>query len=214
MKTLFCAAALVLVAGLGMVACGGSAPAPAAAPAAPAKTAAAAKPAAATATDGGVAVAAAGQETAAAAGASDAGVATVVGPYVYSYNPIGKRDPFRNLFEEQRVANPDEGSASCNEPLCAWDIEQLNLVAVVSGEANPVAMLEDQQHTGHIIRRDTKVGKRKGRVTQILRDCVIITEYWTGPDGRSNPNPVKKCIQNDSQKSSVVDLSSADKRSQ
>ena len=70
-----------------------------------------------------------------------------------------------------------------------WDLGQLTLVAVVTGEANPLAMVEDPAGRGHIIRRSTRMGKQGGKVTQILRDTVTVTEFWTGPDGKVNPNP-------------------------
>lgn len=108
-------------------------------------------------------------------------------PYVYSYNPLAKRDPFRSLMEE--VRSPVAESSACSEPLCQWDLGQLTLVAVVTGEANPLAMLEDPVGRGHLIRRSSRVGKQGGKVTQILRDTVTVTEFWTGPDGKVNPNP-------------------------
>lgn len=124
--------------------------------------------------------------------------------YEYAYNPLGKRDPFRPYVEQQRAGDGDR--SPCNEPLCQWDLDQLNLVAVVSGDANPLAMLEDPQKTGHIVRRETRVGKQGGKVTQILRDCLVVTEYWNGPDGKRNPNPVKVCVKTEQAKASMVDL--------
>lgn len=108
-------------------------------------------------------------------------------PYVYSYNPLAKRDPFRSLVEE--VRSPLAESSACSEPLCQWDLGQLTLVAVVTGDANPLAMVEDPAGRGHLIRRSTRMGKQGGKVTQILRDTVTVTEFWTGPDGKVNPNP-------------------------
>jgi type IV pilus assembly protein PilP len=109
-------------------------------------------------------------------------------PYVYAYNSIAKRDPFRSLVEEVRA--PTTENTACTEPLCQWDLDQFTLVAVVTGDANPLAMLEDPQGRGYLIRRATRVGRQGGKVTQILRDSVTVTEYWTGPDGKINPNPV------------------------
>jgi type IV pilus assembly protein PilP len=122
-----------------------------------------------------------------AAAARDAGVPDAP-PYVYSYNPLAKRDPFRSLVEEVRA--PSVESTVCNEPLCQWELDQLTLVGVVTGEANPLAMVEDPGGKGYIIRRSSRVGKQGGKVTQILRDTVTVTEFWTGPDGKINPNPV------------------------
>src|SRR5205823_6386010 len=93
----------------------------------------------------------------------------------YLYNPVGKRDPFRNMLEEgPRGGTSGTGEGICGEPLCSFDIDQLTLVAVVSGDANPVAMVEDPAHVGHVVRRNSRMGKQGGKVTQIQRDCVVV----------------------------------------
>jgi len=172
-----------LTAALLFAGCGGDAPAPAA------QTAAA--------------PAAAAQKKAAAPEAAPAAVST----YQYAYNPLGKRDPFRSPLED--IKNQAQGSQveSCNEPLCQWDLDQLILVAVVTGDANPIAMVEDPQGRGYIIKRNTKIGKQGGKVTQILRDSVTVTEFWTAPDGKVNPNPVSMRLKPDAQTVPAMDLS-------
>ena len=143
----------------------------------------------------------------AAAMSSDAGT-DESSLYVYSYNPVGKRDPFRSPLADpskKPIDDPATGG-DCQEPLCQYDIEQLALVAVVSGDANPIAMLEDPNKTGHIVRRNTKVGKQGGKVTQILRDCIVITEYFLGPDGKKNPNRVNICVKKEAEKAPTIDL--------
>jgi len=126
--------------------------------------------------------------------------------YVYSYNPIGKRDPFRSPVEDIRV-DTNNGNTSCNEPLCIWDLDQLTLVAVVTGDANPIAMVEDPQGRGFVVRRNTRMGKQGGKVTNILRDSITVTEYFTGQDGRVNANPVPMKLKPDSALSPSMDLS-------
>jgi type IV pilus assembly protein PilP len=118
-------------------------------------------------------------------------------PYVYSYNPVGKRDPFRSPVEEVRVNNDREGGSSCTDPLCAYDLDQLTLVAVVTGDSNPIAMVEDPQGRGFIVRRSARMGKQGGKVTNILRDSITVTEYFTGQDGRVNANPVNMKLKSD-----------------
>jgi type IV pilus assembly protein PilP len=107
--------------------------------------------------------------------------------YVYAYNPLGKRDPFRSPEELKRAAGAE--GAPCKELLCQWDLEQLALKAVVTGDANPFAMLEDPQGRGHIVRRNSRVGRQGGKVTQILRDSITVTEYFTQPDGKRAAMP-------------------------
>ena len=117
----------------------------------------------------------------------------VAGPaYVYSYNPVGRRDPFRSPIQDMVRENTQTGPqmTSCSEPLCQWDIDQLKLVAVITGDANPMAMVEDPMGRGHIVRRNTRMGRQGGKVTQILREEVIVTETTTTAD-RVVYNPVK-----------------------
>ena len=126
-------------------------------------------------------------------------------PYVYTYNPLGKRDPFRSLVDEQRL--PTQTQAACKDPLCQWDLDQLVLVGVVTGDANPLAMVEDPMGRGYVIHRNTRMGKQGGKVTQILRDAVTVTEQWTAPDGKLNPNPISLRMKADKSFAPVVDLS-------
>lgn len=137
--------------------------------------------------------------------ASETTVAAVT--YSYNYNPVGKRDPFRSPIEDLKVdtRQVDDPGKGCNEPLCQWDIDQLKLVAVVTGDANPMAMVEDPMGRGHIVRRNTKMGRQGGKVTQILRDEVIVTEVITTPE-RVISNPVKLELRQDSKVDPAYDL--------
>jgi type IV pilus assembly protein PilP len=166
---------------LAFIACGGSTPA---APAPPA----------------------AGGAKAVAKSVADAGTsAEIVSNTPYLYNPVGKRDPFRSPEDRDR-GTLDKDNAMCAEPLCGFDIDQLQLVAVVSGDANPVAMVEDPQKVGYVVHRNTRMGKQGGKVTQIQRDCVVVTEYFQTPDGKVNPNRTNLCIKNDKRSVPVLDL--------
>ncbi len=155
----------------------------------------------------------AGTEKAAIAASVDGGVMPGLATSPYAYNPLGKRDPFR-AYQDERGPGTPEQATGCNEPLCQWDLDQMALVAVVSGDSNPMAMVEDPTHTGHLIYQGTKIGKQGGKVTQILRECLIVTEYWTGPDGKVNANPVKVCIAEEKKTAAapLLDLMNPQKR--
>ena len=168
--------AAVLAGTILAAACGGSAPPPA--PAQQAKAAVAKPPAA---------------EPAAPAAPT------------YVYNPIGKRDPFRSP-ETEPAAQAALANTACTEPLCRFDIDQLTLVAVVSGDANPLAMVQDPQGRGYFVRRNTRVGRQGGKVTQIMSDAVVITEYFTTPDGKTTANPVTLAIKSERPPEQETDL--------
>ncbi len=144
-----------------------AAAAPAAAPApAPAPATAEAVP------DGGA--------EAAADGGADGG-ALALGEYVYT--PVAKRDPFRSFFEDNtKVEDSTLTKANCG-PICQWELDQLKLVAVVSGIASPLAMVEDPDGRGYMVRRGSYIGKRAGKVSDIRRDTLVVTELIRRRDG-------------------------------
>jgi type IV pilus assembly protein PilP len=98
----------------------------------------------------------------------------------YVYSPIGKRDPFRNPLDDMVTSRAIESHC----PLCRWSVDQLKLVAVVTGTANPLAMVEDPDGIGHMVRQGTQVGKNSGKVTAIRRDQVVIAETTHDPFGK------------------------------
>lgn len=172
---------------VGLAACGSPTPAPATAPAKKPEAAKAEAP----------------KPAAAAAGAAEAPA-----PFVYTYVPSGKRDPFRNPLDELEAA--DRGQAlvptACNQPLCRWDLDQLHLVGVVSGMSNPLAMVEDPQGVGHLVHRNTFMGKKGGRVTQIKHDSIVVTEITRGGDGKPHPNDNTLHMATDANASEMQDL--------
>jgi len=168
---------LVLAAAILAAACGGSAPPPTTAQ----------------------------QTKAATAKPPPAPEAAAQGPQTYVYNPIGKRDPFRSPEAEPAAAG-SLASTACTEPLCRFDVDQLTLVAVVSGDANPLAMVQDPLGRGYFVHRNSRVGRQGGKVTQIMSDAVVITEYFTTPDGKTSANPVTLAIKSEKPPEQETDL--------
>jgi type IV pilus assembly protein PilP len=139
----------------------------------------------------------------------EAAAPAIVSTVEYVYSPIGKRDPFRNLAIDNQKTDPTTNSSEnvvCSEPLCQFDLDELSVVAVVSGDANPLAMLEDRTGVGHIVRRNTKIGRQGGKVTQVLRDCIVVTSFVTGADGKAQPNKQNMCVRPDQGSAPVLDL--------
>ncbi|NMB76949.1 MAG: pilus assembly protein PilP [Myxococcales bacterium] len=96
----------------------------------------------------------------------------------YIYTPVGKRDPFRSQYKTltPEKAKTSELSATC--PLCKFELDQLKLVAIISGMAQPSAMVEDPTGKGWVIRIGTRIGKNAGRVFRIKPDEVVIAEDY------------------------------------
>ena len=142
----------------------------------------------------GTAPPAAGEETPppppAEGEAKPAGEGEDVAEIAYAYSPIGKRDPFRSLFDQLQR---EEQNQQLTE-LQKFELDQLKLVAIVSRIATPYAMVEDPTGKGHTLTRGTLIGKNWGRVAQIKPDCVVVKEEYRDYTGRKVTNKTDKCL--------------------
>jgi type IV pilus assembly protein PilP len=132
-------------------------------------------------------------------------------PFVYAYSAVGKRDPFHNPIDDLTgTEGVPSNNPNCSQPLCKWDLDQLKLVGIVTGMSNPVAMVEDPQGVGHLVKRNAFMGKKGGRVTQIKRDEVVVTEIARGGDGRPHPSNIEIKIGNEDAAIENADLLQSD----
>jgi type IV pilus assembly protein PilP len=113
---------------------------------------------------------------------------------MYVYSPVGKRDPFLNVFgiREGEAQTAHEGRKPT--PLQKWSLDQLRLALTVTGTASPMAMVEvvgDPQVHGYPVRLGDFVGKNWGKVTSIQRDQIVVTETITDHNtGRVYPQNI------------------------
>ena len=98
---------------------------------------------------------------------------------VYTYNPFGKRDPFKSFISERVSTNVDNAN-----PLLAWDLSRFSLTGVIWGVANPKAIVKDGSGRGHVISRGTRMGRNKGQVIRILKSEVVIQEEFRDQLGK------------------------------
>jgi type IV pilus assembly protein PilP len=99
-----------------------------------------------------------------------------------AYSSVGKRDPFRSFLAE--LAESREGAASrCRTPLGRFEIDQLKLVAVVTGLDDPVAMVQAPNGVGYSIRRGACVGRNGGVISAVRSGEVLIQEWAIRADG-------------------------------
>ena len=83
------------------------------------------------------------------------------------------RDPFRSflsLFVTKAVATTRATPAIFDK----FALEELSLIAVVSGTDKPMAMFRDPGGLGQVIKRGDYLSKSGARVTKILGDRVIL----------------------------------------
>ena len=129
-----------------------------------------------------------------AASAAPPAAAAADAPVEYTYNAVGKRDPYRSYFAEvDEVTEQAQGTTE----LQRFDIDQLKLVAVVVGTATPIAMVQDPSGLGHVVREGTLMGKHWGQVKHIRRGEIIIQEEFRDFTGRRVSHLVPLKIQED-----------------
>jgi type IV pilus assembly protein PilP len=125
---------------------------------------------------------AAAPSAAAAAAPAAAAVAAKAAEPEWAYSSVGKRDPFRSFLTELQ-----RGAASlatrCATPLGRFELEQLKLVAVVTGLEDPVAMVEAPSGVGYSVRRGACIGKNGGVVAAVRSGEVVVSEWAIRADG-------------------------------
>ena len=98
----------------------------------------------------------------------------------YSYNPVGKHDPFRPPLDTACCISPP---IACEGPLCGYSLDELKLSGVISGLSNPVAVIENPKGKAFHIHRGSKVGRNGGVVKQVLRDAIVVAEIARDSQG-------------------------------
>jgi len=100
----------------------------------------------------------------------------------FVYSGAGKRDPFRSYLAEF-TKETSAFASRCVGPLGKFEIEQLRLVAVITGLEDPVAMVEVPGGEGVVLRRNQCIGKNGGVVAAVRTGEVVVTEYRVRADG-------------------------------
>jgi len=109
----------------------------------------------------------------------------------FTYDPEGKRDPFRP-FEWDRL---EVGSDSeMRGPLENFDLSQLDLVAVVWKTNNAKALVQDPAGQSYIIGQGTKIGKNEGRVLEIGDNSVLVKETYVDNLGQKTTKDIEMRI--------------------
>lgn len=112
---------------------------------------------------------------------------------IYVYTPIGKRDPFQNVYAVKEVTQVKMPGRKPT-PLQRWSLDQLKLTMAMTGTSSPLAMLEDPEGRGWPVRLGDFVGQNWGKVTSIQKDQIVVTETITDhATGRVYPSniPIK-----------------------
>jgi type IV pilus assembly protein PilP len=106
-------------------------------------------------------------------------------------NDESNRDPFKSFMH----VFVDRGATKRTHAPAIFEkfaLEELKLIAVVSGDAQPRAMFRDPGGLGQTIKRGDYVSKSGARVTKILSDRVILEIAETSTSGE--PRAIEKAV--------------------
>lgn len=96
---------------------------------------------------------------------------------LFSYDPAGRRDPFRSLLE---TLEPQEEIRAERPPgLPGALIEELRLEGIIQTESGILAFVQGREGISYIIRPGTKL--YNGEVKEILPDRVIFQQQANDP---------------------------------
>ena len=95
------------------------------------------------------------------------------------YSPSGKRDPFKP-FEGGEIIY----SAFAKAPLERFELNQLELTAIVWGIARPKVLFQAPDGYSYIAQVGTGIGRNRGRITKITKNRVLIAEEFRDPSGQ------------------------------
>jgi type IV pilus assembly protein PilP len=92
---------------------------------------------------------------------------------VYTYEPKGRRDPFIALTElaKERPAKR-KGSA----PIEDVDVDEIRVIAIAWDSRQYYAMVTLPDKKSYTVRKGMTLGIYGGKVTEITKDAVIVTE--------------------------------------
>ena len=113
---------------------------------------------------------------------------------VYSYNPMGKPDPFKPFINTDLSAlkTLKEKKVESIFPLERAEIESFKLVGIAGDQMRRVAIVEDVAKKFYPLFIGTRIGLHNGKVIDILADRVAVDE----PDGKKVKRIIMKLRKN------------------
>ena len=101
----------------------------------------------------------------------------------FAENDDTNRDPFRSYLDTWIERGPKVTTTVVSAIFSKYSLEELTLIAVVTGDANPRAMFRDPTGLGETVKRGDYISKSAARVTKILSDRVILEMSEITPGG-------------------------------
>ena len=105
----------------------------------------------------------------------------------YTYLRDGKRDP----FAPYRLDAPVADDSDTGGPLEQFELEQLEIVALVWDASNPRAMVSDPSGTTYTVQVGSSMGKNDGRIIHIGDNLVLVKETYVDYAGEQTTKDVE-----------------------
>lgn len=94
----------------------------------------------------------------------------------YSYDPTGKRDPFKAFRTVRPVHTEAAKGLEVVEPLQRWELERLQVVGILWDVRTPRAMIRDPDGAVYTVTKNSKIGRAEGFVAAIREGEVVVLE--------------------------------------
>lgn len=92
---------------------------------------------------------------------------------VYAYDPKGRRDPFTSLVDDTKTKPVRKKGMS---PVEGFDVEEIKLIAIAWDSQQYFALVTLPDNKSYTIKKGMTLGLYGGKVQEITRDALIITE--------------------------------------
>ena len=101
----------------------------------------------------------------------------------FAENDESNRDPFRSYLDTWIERSPRITTSVVSAVFSKYALEELILIAVITGDANPRAMFRDPTGMGQSVKRGDYLSKSAARITKILSDRVVLELSEITPGG-------------------------------
>jgi len=110
----------------------------------------------------------------------------------FSYEPEGRRDPFRS-YEWEHMQR-ELSSSQLSGPLEQYDLAQLELVGVVWDIGRARALVQDPSGMSYVVAAGARMGKNEGLVMRIDDNLVVVRERYVDLYGNESTKDVEMRI--------------------
>nr|MBF0220828.1 pilus assembly protein PilP [Desulfobulbaceae bacterium] len=117
----------------------------------------------------------------------------------FIYQRGNRSDPFVPFISEERTTTKQIDSEELLTGMRLFEPGQLNLVAISSGGNKPLALVQDSTGKGYILKEGIAIGRR-GIITSIITNSVIIEESFLTSSGEQKTRSIKMVLRKEGEK--------------